>query len=158
MSKMTKLDSFDERLIVLLAKDARQSSKKLAKTLKTSPATVRRRIQRLLKEDIIAIIATADPEKMGLGLVAVLTLNIEPKNLEAGVEYLASKDEVVWLAVTTGRFDVMTVLRFVSTDELYAFLRAELPKIEGLKNSETFVCLRVRKAPYVHSKLKQSKS
>jgi DNA-binding Lrp family transcriptional regulator len=55
------------------------------------------------------------------------------------------------LATTTGRFDIMANVQFVSIDELYAFLRKELPKIEGLKNSETAICLRVRKAPYIHT-------
>ena len=146
------IDSIDEHLIVELSKNARQNSKKLARTLKISPATVRRRIQRLLKDDVIAVIALVDPEKIGLGLVAVIMLNVEPKFLENAVEYLSGREEVAWLATTTGRFDIMATVQFVSIDELYAFLREELPKIEGLKNSETSICLRVRKAPYIHTR------
>lgn len=145
------IDSIDEHLIIQLSKNARQSSKTLAKTLNLSPATVRRRIQRLLKDDVMAIIALVDPQKIGLGLVAVIFLNVEPKFLEAATEHLASKDEVAWLATTTGRFDIMATVQFVSIEELYTFLREELPKIEGLKNSETSICLKVRKAPYIHT-------
>ncbi len=111
------IDIIDEHLIVELSKNARQNSKILAKTLKISPATVRRRIQRLLKDDVIAVIALVDPEKIGLGLVAVIMLNIEPKFLENAVEYLSGREEVAWLATTTGRFDIMaTVHQFVAMD------------------------------------------
>jgi Lrp/AsnC family transcriptional regulator for asnA, asnC and gidA len=146
---MDKISSLDVHLIRLLEQDGRQSSRVLAKQLNVSPATIRRRIKKLIQEDVIRIQAVFDPSKVGLGLSAVLALDIDPRNLETAVRQLASNGSVAWLSTTTGRFDIIAELRFASTDELYAFLQKELPKIEGLKNSETFVCLHLVKAPYI---------
>lgn len=143
------LDLIDERILVELSQNARISSKELARILKISPATVRRRIRRLIKDGVMAITANINPQKVGLGLVAVIQLNIEPEYLESTAEYLTNKDEVAWMSITTGRFDIYAHVRFVSIEELYSFLREELPNIKGLKNNETSICLQVRKAPYI---------
>ena len=138
------IDSLDEQLIHLLEQDAGQSSKALAKRLNASPATIRRRIRKLVQEDVIHIRALLNPSKIGL-MAAVLTLDVDHRSLGKAIKQLASKDNVVWLSTITGRFDIMALLRIKSTDELFAFLQEELPKIQGVKNSETFVCLHVLK-------------
>ena len=146
---MNKKDSFNTNLIRLLEQDGRQSSRILARQLNASPATVRRRIRKLVDENVIRIQAVVNPSKVDIGLSAVIALDVEPSNLETAVEQLANNNNVEWLSTTTGRFDIIAELRFGSTDELYAFLQKELPRIEGLKNSETFICLHLVKAPYI---------
>ncbi len=146
---MNNNDSLDTQLVRLLEQDGRQSSRVLAKSLNASAATIRRRIRKLVQENVIHIQAILNPSKVGFGLSAVVALDVEPKNLETAVAQLAGHPNVEWLSITTGRFDIIAEVRFASTDELYAFLQTEMPKIEGLKNSETFVCLHLVKAPYI---------
>ena len=149
---MNKNDALDLHLIRLLEQDGRQSSRVLARHLNASAATIRRRIRRLTDENVIRIQAVVNPSKVELGLSAVVALDVDPSNLETAVGQLANNDNVEWLATTTGRFDIIAEVRFASTDELYAFLQRELPRIEGLKNSETFICLHLVKAPYLMRK------
>jgi Lrp/AsnC family transcriptional regulator for asnA, asnC and gidA len=149
---MNKKDLLNTHLIRLLEQDGRQSSRILAKHLNASPATIRRRIKKLVDENVIRIQAVVNPSKVEIGLSAVVALDVEPSNLETAVGQLANNDNVEWLSTTTGRFDIIAELRFTSTDELYAFLQRELPRIEGLKNSETFICLHLVKAPYIMKK------
>lgn len=61
------------------------------------------------------------------------------------MDVLGSKPHVKGLAVTTGRFDVVALLWFTSTDELFTFMETEVPKMEGVRNTETFICLHVEK-------------
>ena len=142
---MTVLDSIDEQIVQLLGVDARQSSDSIAKHLKVSPATVRRRIRRLIKEGVIRIAALVDDSKAGFPLTAIIAFHVAHENLEQTMEMLASRPEVEWVSTTTGRFDVLALSRFRSTDELASFVQRELADIEGIKDSETFICLQVKK-------------
>ena len=62
------MDLINHELIKILAKDAKQSSKVLAKQLKTTASTVRFRIRKLIKNKAIKIVAVVDPDKIGLPL------------------------------------------------------------------------------------------
>ena len=143
------MDSLDKQLIQLLHKDGRQSSEALAKQLKVSSATVRRRVRKLIQDEVVRIVAVADPAQVGLPLSVVIGLDVTHDKLESVMQMLANQTEIAWLATTTGRFDVMAIARFASTDELYKFMQSELANMEGLRDSETFICLHVQKAPYM---------
>lgn len=143
-----KLDRVDEKLILLLGQNARQSSQAIAKKLKVTPGTVRRRIRELLRSGILRIVGVADGAKVGLPLSVAMAFNVEHDKLASAVKTLANKPEIKWLASATGRYDVIAMAQFRSTDELYDFIQSEITPIEGLKESETFICLRVEKGQF----------
>jgi len=142
-------DSIDEKLIQLLERDARQSSEVLAKQLKVSPATVRRRIKKLIQSGVLRIVALVDPQKVGFPLIAIIAFDIAHEKLESVIQMLADRPEVKYVSTTTGRFDVLIQARFRSTEELSDFVQKELPNVEGIRDSETFVCLQVKKGRYI---------
>ena len=138
-------DTLDIKLIELLTQDANQTGDVIAKQLKVSPATIRRRKQELIKRGVIRIAAIPDADKTGYPLKAVIAFDIEHDALKAAMEKLANRPEVKWMSATSGRFDLMASVWFKSTDALYEFMETEVAKLEGLKNTETFICLRVAK-------------
>lgn len=142
---MVIIDSLDEKLIQLLGKDGRQSSKELSKQLAVSAGTVRRRLRRLIKSRVLRITALVSAEEMGLPLAAIVALDVAPENLNSVTKFLTGFRIVRWVAVVTGRFDLLVWLRLPSTKELFAFIQSELPKIEGIRNVETFVCLQTNR-------------
>ncbi len=142
-------DSIDQQLVRLLSRDARQNSETLAKQLKLSAATVRRRLRRLLRSGLLRIVGVIDPTKFGYPLAAVIAIDVAHDKIESVVETLGKESEVKWLSTTTGRFDIMAVARFHSSDALSDFVTKKLAQIEGIKDSETFVCLDVQKGAYV---------
>jgi Lrp/AsnC family transcriptional regulator for asnA, asnC and gidA len=141
-------DSMDEQLVRLLGQDARQNSETLAKQLNISAATVRRKIRKLIRSELLYIIGVVDPTKFGFQVAVVIALDIAQEKLESAMEALANQPEIRWISITTGRFDVIALARFHSTIGLSDFLTKRLTKIEGLKNSETFLCLNVEKGHY----------
>ncbi|MDD5127959.1 MAG: Lrp/AsnC family transcriptional regulator [Dehalococcoidales bacterium] len=143
-----KLDLVDEKLMLLLGQNARQSSQALAKKLKVTPGTVRRRVRELLRSGVLRIIGVADGAKVGLPLSVAIAFNVEHDRLATTVKVLAAKSEVKWLASATGRYDVIAMAQFHSTDDLYEFIQNEITPIEGLKESETFICLHVEKGQF----------
>ncbi len=142
------MDSLDEKLMMLLGKNARQSSDALAKQLRVTAATVRRRMRILLQKDVLHIVGIIDPKKIGLPLAVVMAFDVAHENLESFLEMLADRTEIKWVSTTTGRFDVITIARFRSTEELSEFMRKEIGHTKGLRGSETFVCLDVKKGSY----------
>ncbi|MFC1941555.1 Lrp/AsnC ligand binding domain-containing protein [Chloroflexota bacterium] len=58
---------------------------------------------------------------------------------------LSSRQEVRWLAVTSGRFDIFALMWFPSIEELFHFMQDEVGKLEGVRNTETFISLHVEK-------------
>jgi len=140
-----KSDSLDTKLIELLTQDANQTGDVIAKKLNVSPATIRRRKQQLIKRGVIRIAAITDADKTGYPLKAVIALDIEHNKLTEAMEKLVNRPEVKWLSATSGRYDFMASVWLKSTDALYEFMETEVASLDGLKNTETFICLRVAK-------------
>jgi len=145
---MADLDSTDEQLVRLLGKDARQSSEALAKQLKVSSATVRRRLRKLIRGHLLRIVGIVDPADFGFPVVAMIAFHVTHDKLESAVDKLASRPEVRWVSMTTGRFDIIVLARFRSNADLSKFLTKQLPEIDGLRDSETFTCLDVKKGQH----------
>ncbi len=145
---MNTVDTLDEKLLQLLGKDAKQSSEALAKKLNVSPATVRRRVRQLLRNDTLRIVGVGDPQKVGFPLAAIIAIDVAHELLESVLSELAGRPEVKWVSTTTGRYDILALARFRSTDDLSDFMQKTLSQMEGIRDSETFVCLRVAKGRY----------
>ena len=141
------IDSLDEKLINLLMQDAHKSSEVLAKQLDVSSSTVRRRLKKLVKSGIINIIAIPEPSTIGLPLEAIIAFDVDHESLNSTIEILKKQPQVRWVAATSGRFDIMVYAWFSSTDNLYYFIESEIGGLEGLKSTETFICLHVAKHP-----------
>jgi len=146
---MNKNDELDERLLYLLGEDARQSSESLARKLNVSAATVRRRVNKLIKTGVLHISGLVDPGKLGFPFLAVMAFDVQHgKTLASAMQKLASLPEVKFVSSTTGRFDIIAIAWFRSADGLSHFMRDHVGGIEGLKDSETFVCLSMGKPLY----------
>ncbi len=146
---MFTIDDSDRRLIKLLQDDAHRSSDVLAKKLGVSPATVRRRTRKLIKEDVMRIQAVLDPEKIGVPLAVVIAFDVAHESLDSVMRYLAKQPQMKWVASTTGRFDVIALGRFANTEDLSTFVQNQLLDLDGVRNSETFVTLHVEKPKFV---------
>jgi len=142
------IDLLDEELIKLLAQDGRASSEVLAKKLRVTPSTIRRRLNELIKNGLVRIIAVVNPKKVGYPLAAVVAYDVEHNKLDSAVKLLSALREVTWVSTTTGRFDIISIMRFDSTDGLNEFINKVMVQIEGLKDSEAFVCLHEGKGNY----------
>ncbi|MFC1941471.1 Lrp/AsnC family transcriptional regulator [Chloroflexota bacterium] len=143
--KRPMIDSLDKKLITLLEQDARQSIERLANQLGVSPSTISRRIEKLVKNNVIRIMARPEPTKINLPLSVIVAFDIAHDKLNSVTKILSSRQEVRWLAVTSGRFDIFALMWFPSTEELFHFMQDEVGKLEGVRNTETFISLQVVK-------------
>ncbi len=148
LTRMSKIDSMDEKLVRLLGQDARQNSETLAKQLNLSSATVRRKLRELIHSDALHIVGLVDPNRFGFPLAVVIALDVARDKLDSALEALAKRPEIRWVSISTGRFDIIALARFPSTESLSEFVIKELTHMEGVRDSETFICLNVKKGRY----------
>ncbi|MBW2143217.1 MAG: Lrp/AsnC family transcriptional regulator, partial [Deltaproteobacteria bacterium] len=122
------LDALDLKLIEELRIDALQPQKDLAPKLGTSPSTIGRRLQRLLDEKIIYVVALVDPAVLGYNTRATIGINAQPHRVDAVARELASSRNVHHIVINTGYFDLIVSTDFKGPAELSKFVR------EGLGN------------------------
>jgi DNA-binding Lrp family transcriptional regulator len=127
------IDALDEKLLSILRDNARQSAEKLAKRLKVSPTTVRRRMKKLTRSGMVMITPMVDPAKIGLTVRTYIAVDVELGDIESA----------------TGRFDLVLGAGFRSTADLSEFMQRKMAGIKGLKDIEVFVCLEMKKGRYV---------
>ncbi len=139
------VDELDRSIIAELARDSRQSSAELARRLNVSETTVRRRIQRLEKEGIITFTAALDPSKLGYSIIAIIALEVELGKIDKISESLAGCPNVRYVSLCTGSHDIFIGTWFRSSSELTQFVKDYLAGVPGIRKSETFVILDVRK-------------
>ncbi len=142
---MKKPDSLDFKIAQIVGRDARLSSEEIAKQLDVNSATIRRRLANLIDQGFLHIVGVVDPVDFGLPVAAIISLNVDNDKLESVLHILLEKPEIRWAALTTGRFDITAIARFPSITDLYKFITKQLGSIEGLRNTETSICLNVEK-------------
>lgn len=135
------VDDLDHRLLTLLRTEARRPVASLAAELEVSRATVRARIDRLVRSGIIAgfTISVRDPSERNQ-VRAVMLIAVEGHGVEKVMRRLAGFPEVRRLHTTNGRWDIVAE---VVTDALAAFdaLLNRIRLIEGITATETNILL-----------------
>lgn len=140
------IDDCDRKLILELQEDARQSDTELARKLKISPATARRRLNRLVEERVIDIAPLLIPlDKLGYPVTVNIGLQMDLSKVDHAVDILCSMPRVHYIALSTGRYDIWLWGTFRSHRDLSDFLRFELAKVPGMTRSETMVNLEFKK-------------
>ena len=142
------MDELDSSIIKLLQVDGRASNAKIAREVGVSEGTVRRRLRRLIQDDVISVIAVPNLERMGYGTAALIGLQTDPGSVDEVADAIASLAEAHYVAITTGAYDVFTWVGLKSPETLGLFLRKKVGTISGVRRTETFVNLSIKKRTY----------
>ena len=142
------LDALDRRIIDQLQDDGRRSNVAIARALGVTEATIRNRIDRLISNGFIRIAAVIDPRKTPYLTDAMIWIRLERGRAREAGEHLASLPNVVYVAYTAGRYDMLIEALFESDDRLFEFLHGALSKVRGVLQSETYHVLHTVKINY----------
>jgi Lrp/AsnC family transcriptional regulator for asnA, asnC and gidA len=141
------LDSVDQSIIDLLRIDGRMAFTEIAKRLNIPEATARYRVQRLLQSKTIQITAWPNPEKIGKPHVLMLLLTIENGAVEAVARELAAMEEVRFVSILVGHYNIVADVYFGVHADLLAFFE-KLHGMKGIISYETQTILKLLKAEY----------
>src|SRR5262245_44268495 len=103
---MPHLDDGSKGIIEQLQKDGRMPYASIGKAVGLSEAAVRQRVQRLLEQGVMQIVAVTDPLQLGFARQAMIGIHAEG-DLEPIVAKLEQMPEVEYIVMTAGSFDIM---------------------------------------------------
>jgi len=136
------MDELDIGIVRLLDQDGRMSNVEVAKHLGVSEGAVRLRLKRLIDGRVLRIQPMLNMYRLRPMNVAVMGLSIEGRQLERCAENISEFPEVLSTMVVAGRFDLLITLLLKDHESLTEFVTRRLSKVPGVRNSETFVCLK----------------
>jgi Lrp/AsnC family transcriptional regulator for asnA, asnC and gidA len=146
--KKKALDQVDCRMVELLQKDGRISNTDLAKEIGISEATVRTRLNRLINEEYIQIVAVSNPIKLGFKIVGNIRIHVEIKKMGEIIEELKKLRALWFIVQTTGGTGIDTEFVVKSLDELNKLIFEKINKIDGVVRTETTLFLKYLKRHY----------
>jgi Lrp/AsnC family transcriptional regulator for asnA, asnC and gidA len=141
------LDATDRALIHLLQRDGRRPYTQLAKEVGLSEAAVRQRVQRMLDNETMQIVAVTDPLQLGLNRQAMVLIRVNGDVREVA-DQLEQIDEVDYLVVTAGSVDLLAEVVVSDDDALFSLLNDKIREIPGVLSTETITYLGLRKQTY----------
>ena len=140
-----KIDDRDRQILALLKTDARRSNAALARDLGVSEATVRRRINSMIDDDVVSVKAVPNSRRLGLSTSALIGIDVQPGMGEAVTTALKARDEVVFLGTCAGRYDLVARVLVTDWAELRKFLEEFVTKVGGVQKTETLILLDMKK-------------
>jgi Lrp/AsnC family transcriptional regulator for asnA, asnC and gidA len=141
------IDDLGKLLIEELQQDGRRSYAALAKTVGLSEAAVRQRVQRLIDSGVMQVVAVTDPLQVGFSRQAMVGVRADG-DLVRVAEELGKIDEVDYVVITAGSFDIMVELVCEDDDHLLRVLSERVRVLPGVRDTETFVYLKLTKQTY----------
>jgi Lrp/AsnC family transcriptional regulator for asnA, asnC and gidA len=145
--RSTALDDVSRRLIEALQQDGRRSYAALAKDVGLSEAAVRQRVRRLLEDGVMQIVAVTDPLTVGFARQALVGIKATG-DLRAVAERLSRLPELEYVVLCAGSFDLLVELVCEDDEHLLRLLDESIRTIDGVRETETFVYLRLVKQTY----------
>lgn len=142
------MDELDIKIINELQHDGRMPFTDIAKTLNVSEGTVRNRVARLIDEQVIHIVGMLDPTHVGFEAPAMIGVTVQPAMLERVAETIASFQEVSYLIMVSGEFDLFVEVFCRDRDDLADFLNQKLHQVNGVVRTQTFMTLKIFKMAY----------
>ena len=140
------LDSISKQIIEQLQQDGRRSYAAIGKAVGLSEAAVRQRVQRLIDVGAMQIVAVTDPLSLGFPRQAMVGIRCGG-DLERVAGHLAGMEEIDYVLITAGSFDILIEVVCENDDQLLEIL-GRVRSIPSVTTTETFVYLKLRKQTY----------
>ncbi|MGA3155172.1 MAG: Lrp/AsnC family transcriptional regulator [Streptosporangiaceae bacterium] len=140
------LDDVSKQIIEQLQQDGRRSYAAIGKAVGLSEAAVRQRVQRLIEVGAMQIVAVTDPMTLGFPRQTMIGIRCGG-DLERVAEHLAGMDEIDYVVITAGSFDLLIEVVCEDDDQLLEIL-SRIRSIPSVSTTETFVYLKLCKQTY----------
>ncbi|MBS4023984.1 MAG: Lrp/AsnC family transcriptional regulator [Dethiobacter sp.] len=142
---MRKVDLLDKKIISLLQENGRMTFIKIAETLGVAEGTVRKKVNSLIKDEVINITAVCNPFIVSYNSPAFIGLDVERSKIKSVAQQLSDFHEVQFVAVTTGPFDLIIQVFAQSNENLYDFILNKLTLLDGIIDTQTLLIMNISK-------------
>jgi Lrp/AsnC family transcriptional regulator, regulator for asnA, asnC and gidA len=140
-------DDVSRAIIEQLQEDGRRPYATIGKAVGLSEAAVRQRVQKLVDSGVMQIVAVTDPMQIGFARQAMIAISASG-DVERVAEKLAQLDEVDYIVVTAGSFDLFAEVVVEDDQHLLRLVNGQIRSIDGVTRTETFLYLKLVKQTY----------
>ena len=141
-------DEIDLKIIDYLEQDGRMTFVTIAEALGITESTVRRRVTAILESKIMEIASIINPARVGYTTAAMIGIKVERARLQTVVQELTGLPEVRYLALSTGKYDLIIEVVQESNENLLDFLVGRLEELPGIIRTDTHLLLKLSKETY----------
>lgn len=141
------LDDIGKAIVEQLQADGRRPYATIAKAVGLSEAAVRQRVARLQEAGVIQIVAVTDPLQLGFRRQAMVGIRVDG-DIMAAADAVAELSEVDYVVITAGSFDLLVEVVCEDDDHLLELVGGRIRALPGVRNTETFVYMKLRKQHY----------
>ena len=133
------MDETDRKIIAALQENGRVSLTELGKKLGLSHVSVRKRLEKLSK-DLLKVSAGLNAEKLSFYLAIVCAEVETPKRLQELIQIFSKCPRMIFLARTTGAYNLMTVMAAENVETLNAIIEhCSVRAYKGIRRSEAII-------------------
>ena len=143
-----EVSPLDKRIIEHLQQDGRRPFTQIASDLGVSEAAVRARTNRMVERGVLQVVGVTDPLRLGFQQMAMIGIRCGRDMLVEVSERIADMPEVSYVVITAGTYDLLIETVCEDNEGLLRFLAERLRTIDGVRETETFVYLRMVKQSY----------
>jgi Lrp/AsnC family transcriptional regulator for asnA, asnC and gidA len=141
------MDEVNKAIIEQLQSDGRMAYAAIGKAVGLSEAAVRQRVQKLIENDVMQIVAVTDPMQIGFARQAMIAISASG-DVEAIAADLSKIDEVDYIVITAGSVDLLVEVVVEDDEHLLRLVNREIRNIAGVERTETFLYLKLVKQTY----------
>jgi len=141
-----RLDGTDKRIIRALQEDGRMPYSKLGPLVGLSAPAVRQRVLQLIDQGVMQVVAVTDPLTLGFGIQAMLGVKVAGP-LDVVADAVADIEEVDYVVLTTGRFDMLLEIVCETNEHLLATVN-QVRSLERVSDVEVFGYIELVKQTY----------
>ena len=145
---LDSLDDIDRYIIEAMRLDGRVAFAQIAQQLNVSPGMIRVRYNRMVGLGVIRVVAITNPLRMGYTTMTMIGIRTEGDKMLSVAQKVAEFEEVIYLIVVSGRYDIIAEVVCRDHSDLLRFLTEKLYGVDGVRESETFVHLKIEKEVY----------
>ncbi|MEE1761544.1 Lrp/AsnC family transcriptional regulator [Streptomyces sp. NPDC014892] len=143
-----QLDAVSLAIVEQLQEDGRRPYAAIGKAVGLSEAAVRQRVQKLLDQGVMQIVAVTDPLTVGFRRQAMLGIHVDG-DLDPVADALTAMSEVEYLVITAGSFDLLAEIVCEDDDHLLEVINKRIRTLPGVRSTESFVYLKLKKQTYM---------
>ena len=141
------IDDLSRQIIGQLQKNGRRSYAAIAQDTGLSEAAVRQRVRRMVDAQVMQIVAIVNPLALGLARMAMIGIKAEGDLREVAAR-LALIDQVDYVVMCAGSFDILVELLCESDEHMLALVNDSIRAVPGVRSAEMFPYLRIVKESY----------
>lgn len=149
ITRTRPLDTVDRQIVSALREDGRMSFAQIAKRLGVSAGMVRQRYMQMVADEALQVVPVTNVTLLGYNMLAMIGVEVDGDRMLDIAREIASFEEVLYLVICTGTYDMLVEVRCRDTEHLLKFLTESLRSVKGVRSTETFTYLQIVKESYV---------